>query len=148
MRYLAIDYGLKRIGLAVSDASGCMSFPLETLKKTTNEKLFAELQSIIRSQGIDALVVGLPRGLEGQGTLSTRQARNFARKLGSITGLPVSMVDEALTSALAEEKLKQSGVRPKKRKEYIDQQAAVEILNSFLTGKEPFERDLHEPNHD
>jgi putative Holliday junction resolvase len=135
MRYLAVDFGLKRIGLAVSDASERMAFPLKTLYKSTNDQLFAELVAIIRDEGIGGLVVGVPRDLEGRTTMSTRQAENFASKLRSRTGLEVSLIDETLTSAVAEEKLKESGIAPDRRKACLDQQAAVEILNTFLQNR-------------
>jgi len=135
MRYLGIDYGLKRIGLAVSDASERMAFPLTTLHKTTNERLFNDLTAIIQNEKIEALVVGHPKGLDGQITTSTRQAENFAAKLRSRTGLEVFLVDETLTSSLAEEKLKQARISGRKHKAIVDQQAAVEILDAFLAAK-------------
>ncbi len=133
MRYLAIDFGLKRLGLAVSDPKGKMAFPYRTLYKQTNEMLFQEIGNIIRQENIEAIILGLPMALNGDRTLITRQVENFSRRLKARFSLPVHLVDEALTSAEAEEKLRQANVPISKRKAILDQQSAVEILNSFLS---------------
>jgi len=132
MRVMGIDFGLSRIGLAISDAKGEMAFPLKTVFKQTREQAFEEIRSIAIERGVGAIALGLPLDLEGRRTLSTRQAENFRRELACRVDVPVYMVDEACTSAQAEAKLREAGVPPKKRKAILDQQAAVEILESFL----------------
>ncbi|MCF8086423.1 MAG: Holliday junction resolvase RuvX [Desulfohalobiaceae bacterium] len=132
MRVLGIDFGLRRIGLAISDAEGEMAFPLKTVFKQTREQAFEEIRSVVIQRGVEAVALGLPLDLEGRRTLSTRQAENFRRELCTRLDLPVHLVDETCTSAQAEAKLREAGVPPKKRKALLDQQAAVEILESFL----------------
>ena len=132
MRYLGIDFGLRRIGLALSDPEGRMAFPCLTLTRQSVDQDFQRLEELIAREGVQALVVGLPLGLDGQETLTTRQARNFANKLGARTGLPLHLVNEALTSAQADEELKSAGLSAIKRKAVLDQQAAVIILRSHL----------------
>ncbi len=132
MAYLGIDFGTKRLGLAVSDEAGALALPLPAISKTTNADLFARIQRIAAERKIRAIVLGLPLHMNGERTLATRQAENFARKIEERLGLPVYVTDEACTSAEAEEKLKEAGIPGKRRKKYLDSQAAVEILNSFL----------------
>ena len=132
MRILGIDFGLRRIGLAISDSEGDMAFPLKTIHKQTREQVFTELQEVVEQRGVEAVALGWPLDLEGRRTLSTRQAENFCSEIRSRLEIPVHLVDESCTSAQAEAKLREAGVPPKKRKAVQDQQAAVEILESFL----------------
>lgn len=132
MRVLGIDFGLKRVGLAVSDRTGTLVSPFKTIERTTRDKLFDELTEIIDKEAIEAVVVGLPLSLDGEDTMTTRQARNFAASLGRRTDKPIHLMDERLTSAQAEEELNAANVRGKKRKMALDSQAAVVILRSWL----------------
>lgn len=132
MRVLGIDFGLSRIGLAISDSDAEMALPLKTISKKTREQVFDEIRAVVDQRGVEAIALGHPLDLEGRRTLSTRQAENFRRELESRLRIPVHLVDEACTSAQAEAKLREADVPPKKRKAVLDQQAAVEILESFL----------------
>jgi len=132
MRTLAIDFGLKRVGTAVCDPTGTLVSPLKTIERTTRGALFDELGKIIVEELIEAIVVGLPLALDGEDTLTTRQARNFADSLGRRTDVPIHLMDERLTSAQAEEELNAAGLRGKKKKMALDAQAAVVILRSWL----------------
>jgi putative Holliday junction resolvase len=132
VRALGIDFGLKRVGLAVCDPTGTLVSPLTTLTRTTRDALFDELIEIIQNESIETVVVGLPLSLEGDDTLTTRQARNFAESLDRRTDVPVRLMDERLTSAEAEEELNAAGLRGKKKKMALDSQAAVIILRSWL----------------
>lgn len=137
MRILAIDFGLKRVGLAMTDGLGTMAFPFRTIVRTTRDALFHELMGVIESEGVDEIVVGLPLLLDGDDSLTTRQARNFAQSLGRRTDIPIHLVDERLSSAAAEEELLEAGLtKGKKRKAVLDQQAAVRILETHLAAKE------------
>lgn len=131
MRYLGIDFGLKRIGLALSDPQGKMALAYQTLYKENREQIFASILQIINEKKVEALVVGLPYGLDGQETLSTKQAKNFSQSLQSRTGLPVYTFNEALSSQEAQSRLKAAGTKSKKIKEILDQEAAAIILESF-----------------
>jgi putative Holliday junction resolvase len=132
MRHLGIDFGTKQLGLALSDPEGRMAFPLDTLEKTTRQKLFDDLLAVIAEHGVEAVVVGLPLALDGGETLTTRQARNFAESLGRRCGLPVHLHQEALSTEEAREVLRAAGRRNAKQSGALDQQAAVVILSSFL----------------
>lgn len=132
MKYLAIDYGQKRTGIAVSDSGGSMAFPRRTIQMRTREAFFEELLALLDAEAPDALVIGLPVNLDGEETLTTRQTRNFAKNLKKKTPLPIFWMEEALSSFEAEIDLRQAGRSAAKSRAVLDQQAAVRILQSFL----------------
>lgn len=132
MRYLGIDYGLKRVGLALTDSAATMATPLATINRTTRQALFSALLEYIHHYRIEAVVIGLPYDIEGQETLTTRQARNFGASLGRRIPQPIHFVDEVLTSHQAAAILHQAKLPSRKHKAVLDQQAAVTILESFL----------------
>ncbi len=133
MRTLGIDFGLKRVGLALSDPRGTLAFPYRTITRTTRDALFAELLAVIAAEGVEAVVVGLPLTLDGGESTTTRQARNFAASLARRTPLPVALADERLSSAAADDDLDAAGLRDHaRRKAARDQQAAVRILQTHL----------------
>ncbi|WP_419785168.1 Holliday junction resolvase RuvX [Pseudodesulfovibrio sp.] len=132
MRVLGIDFGLKRVGLALSDVTGTLVSPYRTIERTTRNALFDELAEILQKESVQAIVIGLPVSLEGEDTLTTRQVRNFADSLARRTELPIHLMDERLSSAQAEEELNAAGLRGKKRKAVLDSQAAAVILRSWF----------------
>ncbi|MGE4290839.1 MAG: Holliday junction resolvase RuvX [Desulfovibrio sp.] len=137
MKSLGIDFGLRRVGLAVTDPDGMMAFPRPALERTTKDQLFADLLALIDTEDIGQIVVGLPLALDGEDTETTRQVRNFAERLGRRTPLPIEFMDERLTSAEAEGLLKEAGLCGKKRKARLDSQAAVIILEAWLAANRP-----------
>ena len=145
MKYLAIDYGQKRTGIAVSDSGGSMAFPRRTIQMRTREAFFEELLALLEAEAPDALVIGLPVNLDGEETLTTRQTRNFAKNLKKKTPLPIFWMEEALSSFEAEIDLRQAGRSAAKSRAVLDQQAAVRILQSFLISRKapgkPYESD-------
>lgn len=132
MKYLAIDYGLKRVGIAVSDEGGAFAFPRCTLKRETKAAFFAELMALLEKERAEALVVGLPLLPDGGECLTTKQVRHFIESLKRRTPLPVYWVDEVFSSAAAEEELFNFGLNYREVHKVVDQQAAVLILESFL----------------
>lgn len=132
MKYLAIDYGQKRTGIAITDAGGRMAFPRRTLVMRTRVVFFDELLALILEETPDALVVGLPIQLGGEETLTTRQVRNFTKSLARRCALPIYWMEEALSSHEAEQDLREAGRSAAKARPVLDQQAAVRILQSFL----------------
>jgi putative Holliday junction resolvase len=133
MRWLGIDYGTRKLGLALSDPGGSMAFPRGVLEKLDNEQLYGDLLRLIREEGVEGLVVGLPLRLDGQESLTTRQARNFGNRLAARAGLEVCFVDERLTTAEAESLLREAGASG--RKDVRDAQAAALILESHLAAQ-------------
>ncbi|WP_027721504.1 Holliday junction resolvase RuvX [Maridesulfovibrio zosterae] len=135
MKALGIDFGTKRIGLAITDPEKMFSFPLKVMQKTTRDAMFSELIEIIENEKVGEIIIGLPLSLDGEDTLTTRQVRNFAASLERRVDLPIHLVDERLSSIAAEEELKESGLWDKKRKKNLDSQAAKIILETWLARK-------------
>lgn len=133
---MALDYGLKRTGVAVSDPEGRIAFPRRTVRMTTRRAFFAELTALMLEERPDAVVVGLPLLLDGGESLMTRQARNIAASLARRADLPVYLMPETLSSHEAERDLREAGRREKDLRAVVDQQAAVRILESFLNTPE------------
>lgn len=132
MKFLALDYGLKRTGVAVSDPEGRMAFPRRTVRMSTRLAFFAELTALIAEERPDALVIGLPLLPDGGESLMTRQARNFTASLARRVDLPLYWMPEMYSSHAAECDLREAGRREKDLRAVVDQQAAVRILESFL----------------
>ncbi|MEK7059745.1 MAG: Holliday junction resolvase RuvX [Patescibacteria group bacterium] len=125
---LALDVGSKRIGLAIASLASRLPRPLKTLE---NDADFVQaLQAIIDAENVEAVVVGLPRGLDGQATDQTGVIKAFADQLKGDLSLPIHFQDEAVTSRQAEDELKSRG-KPYSRGD-IDALAATYILQDFL----------------
>ncbi len=139
MKYLCIDYGLVRTGIAVTDGGGHMAFPRCTIHsppQSPKADFFAKLLACIEEEQPAALVVGLPLLEDGGESLTTRQVRNFVARLQRRTSLPIYLMPEFLSSEEASSDLWESNLRGKKHKAVLDQQAAVRILQSFLSDTE------------
>ncbi len=135
MKFLCIDYGIVRTGIAITDEGGRMAFPLCTIQckpQSTRADFFNKLLNVITQEKPYSLVVGLPLLFDGQDSLGTKQVRNFVERLQRRTTLPIYFMPEALSSEEANEDLNVRQLRGKKRKAVLDQQAAVRILESFL----------------
>lgn len=132
MKYLGIDYGTRRTGIAVTDGAGMMAFPRRTIVMSTRDAFFAELLSVVEKERPAGVVVGLPLLAGGEETLITRQVRNFVARLRRRSSLPVYLVAEELSSFEAGEDLREAGLSFREREAVVDQQAAVRILESFL----------------
>ena len=132
MKYLAIDYGIKRVGIAVSDMDGHFAFPRCTLKRETKAAFWAEFLPLLEKEQAEAIVLGLPFHVDGTECLTTRQVRHFAESLKRRITLPVYWMNEVLSSNAAEQKLYEQGLGFAKVKEIVDQHAAAVILESFL----------------
>lgn len=141
MRVLAVDFGQRRLGLAVSDATGTLARPWKTVPAGADVAASArQIASIIANppdelSELGALVVGLPRRLGGEDTDQTAAARGFARLLGELTGLVVHLQDERLTSYEAESRLAERERNWRKRKALLDAAAAAIILQDYLDGR-------------
>lgn len=128
---LALDVGEKRVGVAVASMIARLPRALATLER--GDDFLPKLEQLIESERPAALVLGLPRGLEGQHTDQTRSVESFADQLAKELKLPIFFQDEALTSVQAEEELDKSG-KPYQKGD-VDALAATYILNDFLNDK-------------
>lgn len=135
MRYLGIDYGQKRIGLALSSVDEEVVTPYKTLKNSSRQKAITEVVNIVKQEKVEAIVVGLPIGLQGEETLTTRQVRNFVADLRKKVSIPIYLMDESYSSYEAESKLRELGMSSKKIKKIVDQVAAQDILITYLRSR-------------
>ncbi len=135
-RILGVDLGTRRIGLAVSDPSGVIASPLRVLERSGD--LDADRAAILaaaREQDAERIVVGLPTELSGRSGPAAKAARAEVEALrAAAPDLPVVLVDERLTTVIAQRALVQAGVRRKDRRRKVDKVAAAVILQSFLDG--------------
>ena len=132
MRSLGIDYGTKRIGLALSDPEGRMAVPLDTLQRKDDRSALRAIAALARREGVGRFVVGEPVGLDGTRGEAAERARRFGERLAEMTGLPVEMVNESLTSVEAAERLRAAGVDPRRNPERLDAVAAQILLQEAL----------------
>ena len=126
MQILGIDYGQKRIGLATGNDEARIAKPLKVLPN--NRDFMAHLHELITEEGIEDVVVGLPRGLDGQETTQTRIVRDFVEELSQSVNVTFHLQDEALTTKHALERLRQV----KRHKHELDAEAAAIILQDYL----------------
>jgi putative Holliday junction resolvase len=131
VRYLAIDLGDKRTGVAVGDDDTRIVSPLEVIA-APRARIMEPLLDAIDEQGPGALVIGLPLNMDGTEGPQAQLAREFGNRLAAATKLPVHFQDERLSSYAAEEHLKGSGRTRKQKKQLRDALAAAEILRDFL----------------
>jgi putative Holliday junction resolvase len=124
---LGIDYGDKRIGLALSDPESKLARRFLTLNNDI--KTFSELNKLIIENKVEKVIIGLPLSFNGE-SIQTRRVRGFIRELEETITIPIKKMNEVLTSKIAEENLRGAGV--KDIKEVIDQEAARIILQDYL----------------
>jgi putative holliday junction resolvase len=132
-RYLGLDVGNRRVGVAVSDELGLTAQPVLTLERKANAR--ADLRSLARLArrfGVAGIVVGLPLHLSGEESPQAKKTRAFAGELGKLTGLPIYLEDERLTTEAAHAVLYEAGRKRQTHRKVVDQVAAVVILEGFL----------------
>jgi len=131
-RALAVDFGGRRVGIAVSDSLGIAATPIEVIEGRTPEQVAERVAWLAKDRGVAVLVVGLPINMDGSEHKSAPQIRQRAAQCARLTGLPVEWVDERLTTVEAGRRLWESGLTHKNRKSRVDQVAAALILQSWL----------------
>lgn len=124
MRYLSFDYGLKRIGVAISDEDGRMAFPAGAIINRGGSAVYKDIAEKVKSEKIGCIVVGLPIGLDGKETDQTKMTRSFIALLKKTIHLPVKTENEMLTSRIA--------ARAGMKDHHIDAASAAIILQSHL----------------
>ena len=141
-RFLGIDHGDRRIGVALSDELGLTAQPLLTLHRTQLRADLRSLARLARRHAVSGIVIGLPLHLSGDESPRAQAARTFAAQLQELTQLPVHLWDERMSTAEAHRHLDAAGrAAGASRRDVIDQVAAVLILQSFLDARQ----NLHTP---
>jgi putative holliday junction resolvase len=141
VRALGIDYGEKRIGLALSDATGLLASPWKTMTNDANvgaaaQRLAIEIGALVAEEdGLAAIVIGLPRRLSGEANDQTARVQKLAALLRDSVSLPIELQDERLTSHAAEEILAERERDWRKRKQQLDAMAAALILQDYLDSR-------------
>jgi putative Holliday junction resolvase len=139
VRILSIDYGTKRIGMAISDESGSMALAYGTEdrgQKEADSKLAERLARRIEGEGVDEVVVGLPRSMNGQRTAMSRRAARFAKLLGERLSIPVRTWDERLSTQEARHRLRDASISRRKKRQHLNVVAAQVILEEYLKQRE------------
>lgn len=135
MRILGLDYGSKTVGVAVSDPLGFTAQAVETIWRKEENKLrktLARIEELISEYQVEKVVVGYPKNMNNTVGERAEKALEFKAMIERRTGLPVEMWDERLTTVEANRTLMEAGVRRENRKQYLDELAAVFILQGYL----------------
>ena len=137
-RVLGVDVGTVRVGLALSDPTGTLASPLETLRRAKNHSDLDRLAALVAEHEVTEVVVGEPVHLSGASGASAEDAANYAQELADrIPDVPVILIDERLSTVTAASHLREGGIDSRKQRAVIDQAAAVVILQQFLDSRRP-----------
>lgn len=133
-RILAVDPGKKRVGLAVSDPFGNFAVGLDTLNNYEGKDLVPELLAVCQQYEVKTIVMGLPLHMSGEEGEGAKQARELAAMLSEKLNLPVELMDERLTSKIAQQSLRMQGIQSSRHRKtgIVDQAAAMRILQDFM----------------
>lgn len=127
-----MDWGERRVGLALSDPHGILATGLDTLEVRSREDAVARVAAVAREREAGRIVVGMPLLLSGERGAAAAAAQQFADALADAVDVPVETYDERLTSALSARRLRETGARAGRAKGRVDRGAAVALLESFL----------------
>lgn len=136
MRFLGIDYGTRRIGLAAGDELG-IATPIPALVEADAEARRRALAAVVKARRIQEIVLGLPLNMDGSTGFKAKEVEAFAAELRAEFGLPVHLVDERLSSHLVESGMNQKQLREIRGKGIIDSRAAAVILQDYLDQRFP-----------
>jgi putative Holliday junction resolvase len=131
-RYMALDIGDKRIGVALSDPLQILASPLKTILRTGDEDTLQEIAALVSSHGVEKLVIGMPYSLDGTVGPQAEKVLLFKDKVAALLNIETVLQDERLSSVTADMKLKETRKRSVRMKEKIDAAAAAVILQSYL----------------
>lgn len=133
-RVMALDFGTRRVGVAVSDPLG-ITAQAHSVLDAEDPSLMEQIARLAADLGAERVVVGLPVSLDGREGPAAEAARRFAEKAGEATGLPVHLVDERFTTVSAERVLVEAGLSGRRRRRVRDRVAAAVLLQSYLDGE-------------
>jgi putative Holliday junction resolvase len=131
-RILSIDYGSKKVGLAISDPLRIIAKPLKTIANDSFDSLVKELNSIIKDYSIDECVIGLPLTLKNTYSVQTHKVEDFINNIKNEFSIKINIVDERLSSIEAKKSLILQGVKTGHNKKDVDMTAAAILLQSYL----------------
>lgn len=132
MKCLGMDLGTKKLGLAMSDATGMISYPYKLIKFSNYEEAAKEVVDIVNKEKVEILVLGLPKNMDNSMGFASERSLNFKRILEGLTDKEIVLIDERLSTVEAENMLINDDVKRKKRKDVIDELSAAIILDTYL----------------
>lgn len=132
MKCLGMDLGTKKLGLAMSDATGMISYPYKLIKFSNYEEAAKEVVDIVNKEKIEILVLGLPKNMDNSMGFASERSLNFKSILEGLTDKEIVLIDERLSTVEAENMLIKDDVKRKKRKNVIDELSAAIILDTYL----------------
>lgn len=132
LRILGLDYGEKRIGVAVSDELGLTAQGVATIVRKNNKQVMEELKQQINRYQVERIVIGYPLRLDGSAGIQCEKIDHFGRYIETVFGLPVILWDETLSTKEAESILQEAEIHWKKRRQIVDKLAATLILQGYL----------------
>jgi len=135
MIVLGLDYGERRIGVAISDPQGLTARPLTVIARESREKDLERLRHLAEQFRATVIVIGLPLNMDGTESQGARRARRFANAIRHSLGLEVELWDERLTTFEAEQQMLEAGLPPERRKKLRDAVAAAVILQDYLDAR-------------
>lgn len=136
MRALGVDPGTKRIGIAVSDLTGTVASPLSVLTRSKSPAHdLQELARIARAEEAEVIVVGLPINMDGSHGPAAKAAAQFAKRLATVTNVPVELHDERRTTVTAEQAMREGGLDGRARRQRVEKVAAAVMLQSWLDSR-------------
>lgn len=135
LRYMGIDYGDARVGIALSDPLGMLAQRYTTLENTGGKKLFAQIAELVQEKQVGHIVIGMPKNMDGSEGFRAEATYAFAERLKTVTDVEISFWDERLTTVAAHGYLNEVNVRGKKRKATVDAVSAELILEGFMQSK-------------
>ena len=130
-RFLAIDYGARRVGLALSDPLKIIASPYRTIINKNNTNLIEEIERIIATEDVELTIIGLPLGMAGQITEQTKKVKEFIDKL-TARGIVIKYEDERWSSVAAKRSMKEQNIKSRYNKDLVDQTAAAIFLQQYL----------------
>lgn len=145
MRIMGLDFGSKTVGVAVSDALLVTAQGVEIIRRKQENKLrqtLARIEELIVEYGVEEIVLGLPKNMNGSEGERVEKTKEFREMLERRTGLPATLWDERLTTVAADKAMMEAGIRRENRKEYVDQIAAVFILQGYLDYRKNRENEI------
>ncbi len=132
MKCLGMDLGTKKLGLAMSDATGMISYPYKLIKFSDYEEAAKEVVDIVNKEKVEILVLGLPKNMDNSMGFASERSLNFKSILEGLTDKEIVLIDERLSTVEAENMLIKDDVKRKKRKNVIDELSAAIILDTYL----------------
>lgn len=132
MKCLGMDLGTKKLGLAMSDATGMISYPYKLIKFSDYEEAAKEVVDIVNKEKVEVLVLGLPKNMDNSMGFASERSLNFKSILEGLTDKEIVLIDERLSTVEAENMLIKDDVKRKKRKNVIDELSAAIILDTYL----------------